>query len=185
MVVAGGTQGGGGGGGSVDASSRSSSSGDGGGGSGGGCASVPGFQPLLPLAVPLSSPPTPSHRPPARLCPPPPRFTGSPSPAAGPDDSTWRGRSLCWFLQAGHSGGVPCRCLSSPVGSPGWRCGCGERRRLCFLSFFFFSPAPPLMLLLSERRNRQWDRSPSSACTSLLGAGSAQLSFENGGSAHR
>ena len=43
-------------------------------------------------------------------------------------------------------------------------------------------PAPPLMLLLSERRNRQWDRSPSSACTSLLCAGSAQLSFENGGS---
>lgn len=85
MAAAGGTQGG-----SVDASSRSSSSGDGGGDSGGGSASDPGFQPLLPLAVPLSSPPTPSHRPPARLCPPPPRFTGNPSPVAGPDDSTWK-----------------------------------------------------------------------------------------------
>lgn len=50
---------------------------------------------------------------------------------------------------------------------------------------FFFPPAPPLMLLLSERRNRQWDRSPSSACTSLPRAGSAHPSFENGGSAHR
>lgn len=54
-----------------------------------------------------------------------------------------------------------------------------------FFFFFFFSPAPPLMLLLSERQNRQWDRSPSSACTSLPGAGSAQLSFENESSTRR
>lgn len=181
MAVAGGTQGGGGGG-SVDASSRSSCSGDGGGDdSGGGCASVPGFQPLLPLAVPLSSPPTPSHRPPARLCPPPPRFTGSPSPAAGPDDSSWKGRSLCWFLQAGHSGGGPLKVpqLSFRLA----RLAVWLRGEAATL--LFFPPAPPLMLLLSERRNRQWDRSPSSACTSWLGAGSAQLSFENGGSARR
>lgn len=94
-------------------------------------------------------------------------FHGKPISGGRSGRHSWKGRSACCFLQAGRGGGVPGRRLNSAVGAPGWRCGCGERRRL--------------MLLLSERRNRQWDRSPSSACTSLLGAGSAPLSFENGG----
>lgn len=99
MAVAGGSQGGGG------AS-----------GSGGGCgriASVPGcrVQPLLPLAAPLSSPPTPL--PPARLSPPPPPFYGEPiSPAVSLDGGTtrggWGGLPSSRSGKAG-GGGSPCR----------------------------------------------------------------------------
>lgn len=182
MAVAGGTQGGdggGGGSGSVGASScSSSSSGSGDGGGGGGSASVPGFQPLLlPLAAPLSSPPTPLP-PPAR--PPLPsttsvlrgaHFSGGRS---GRQHAGGRSRFLPSF-RPGREGGSPWRWLGAPLGPVGrlWVLR-GEAATSCF-------PAPPLMLmLLSGKQNRQWDRSPSSACT-CLAAGARSPHLRMGG----
>lgn len=85
-------------------------------------------------------PPPPTARPPA--LPPPPRFTGSPSPAAGPDDGTWKGRSVCRFLQAGHSGGVPLKVLQlSPRFARLAVWLRGEAATLLLFFFFFFSSA--------------------------------------------
>lgn len=181
MAVAGGTQGGGGSGGG-GASSGSSSSADGGGGGGGGSASVPGCRfsasssPSCCSAV-FSPHPPPTARPPAsalhHL-----RFTGSPYLRRSVGTMAHgRGISLPSF-RPGREGGPldAARVSARSVGLAVWLRG--EAATSCF-------PAPPLMLmLLSGRRNRQWDRSPSSAFTSLA-AGARSPHLRMGGSTHR
>lgn len=124
----------------------------------------PVFQPcLLPLAAPLPCPPTPLP-PPAR--PPLPSTTsvlrgahisGNPSGR----QHTGRGISFLPSDQTEREGPLKEGQLSA------WSWGLavwlrGEAATSCF-------PAPLMLMLmlLSGRRNRQWDRSPSSACILL------------------
>lgn len=159
MAVAGGSQGGGG----VS-------------GSGGDCgrsASVPGcrVQPLLPLAAPLSSPPTPL--PPARLSPPPPPFYGEPiSPAVSLDGGgggVFRPhgqakRGVVW-------GGLPSLPFPGGERAPWLR---GE-------AVTSGSSSAVMLMLLSGRRNRQWDRSLPGAFPARA-AGARSHHFRMGGS---
>lgn len=128
----------------------------------------------------LLPPPPPTARPPASALH---HLVSREAHLRWPVRTTALERRECVFLPSGRAR------RRAPWKAPQLSLRCARLRGEAATWRFFAPPAPPMMmlllLLLSERRNRQWDRSPSSACTSLPCAGSAPLSFENGGSARR